>query len=435
MGAARLAKQKGYDVFVSDFGEISKDNRELLLTEGISFEENGHSEGSVLNANLIIKSPGISPRIPILKAAREKGIVIIDELEFAFRYSEGKVIAITGTNGKTTTTSMIYHVMKSAGMDVGVAGNIGQSWASQLLDSDHEWWVIECSSFQIEGMKSFRPHIGILTNITPDHLNRYEYSLDKYIRAKFRLFKNQTEDDFAIFLKGDENSDKGRSFSSISSSTLEVGDTNEASAFVNGDTLEFHFDHQNWQLKVDEIPVPGRHNQLNVLFTGLACQLAKLSPQAIKEGISSFRGIKHRMEKVRVVDGVTFVNDSKGTNVDATSYALHSYERPLVWIAGGVDKGNDYSMIIDIVKKQVKGLICLGKDNQKLKSVFGDLVEDIRETQAMTQAVNWGHEIGTDGDVILLSPACASFDLFNNYEDRGNQFVEAVNQLKPKVLV
>lgn len=434
MGAARLAKQNGYDVFVSEFGEISESKKELLQSEEISFEEKGHSKALILNADIIIKSPGISPRIPLLLEASEKGIEIIDELEFAYGFSKGKVIAITGTNGKTTTTSMIYHVMESAGMNVGVAGNIGQSWASQLLDSDHDWWVIECSSFQIEGMKSFRPHIGILTNITADHLDRYEYDLDKYIAAKFGLFKNQTEDDFAIFLKGDENSDKGRATSSISSGILEVSNNENTEAFVRGDILEFNLSLQAWQLEVNQIPVPGEHNQLNALFTGLACQLAGLSPQEIKEGISSFHGIEHRMEKVRVLDGVAFVNDSKGTNVDATSYALRSYDQPLIWIAGGVDKGNDYSSITGLVEKQVKGLICLGKDNQKLKSAFGDIVADIRETQAMTQAVNWGQEIGTDGDVVLLSPACASFDLFKNYEDRGHQFVEAVNQLKPKTL-
>ncbi|MFC3879439.1 UDP-N-acetylmuramoyl-L-alanine--D-glutamate ligase [Algoriphagus namhaensis] len=431
MGAAKLAKQKGYAVFISDSGEIHADKKTELTQANIDFEEKGHIVENVLNADLIIKSPGIPNKVAIIQAAKEKGIEIIDELEFAFGYSSGKVIAITGTNGKTTTTSMIYHVMKEAGMDVGLAGNVGKSWAGQLTELDHEWWVIECSSFQIDGMKSFRPKIALLTNITPDHLDRYEYQMDHYVTAKMNLFQNMKEDDFAIFYKEDFYSTIGREQHRIQAGNFDVSiQATGVNAFQSGAKIYFAAQGNSWSMAKAKLPLPGDHNLLNSLFAGLACTLVGLSGASIQKGIMSFQGIEHRMEKVAEIDGVTYVNDSKATNVESAAFALKAYKNPLIWIAGGVDKGNDYSLLLSQVEKQVKSLICLGVDNQKLIAAFGGAVKDIRETQQIEEAVRWGNELGQAGDVVLLSPACASFDLFKNYEDRGRQFAAAVRQLK-----
>lgn len=435
MGAAMLARQKGYAVLISEFGEISPERKEKLNTAGIDFEENGHSLERILQADLIVKSPGISPKVQVVVLAKEAGIPIIDELEFAFQFSKGKVIAITGTNGKTTTTSLIYHLMKSARKDVGLAGNVGKSWAGQLTDQDHEWWVIECSSFQIEGMENFKPEIGILTNITPDHLDRYDNDLEKYIAAKFKLFAKMTSSEKMILFKDDELTIKGRSVYPVNAEIFELSlEDVKAEGFFDGNNLNVRLEEVLWKISVNQLPIPGIHNVLNSLSAILVSQLAGLGKSEIEEALKSFKNIPHRMEQIAEIDGVKYINDSKGTNVEATAYALAAYQKPLVWIAGGVDKGNDYSQIEDIVSERVKSLICLGKENDKLKSAFKSKVSDIRETQKMMEAVRWSFEIAKSGDVVLLSPACASFDLFKNYEERGKAFVFAVSQLKPKAI-
>jgi UDP-N-acetylmuramoylalanine--D-glutamate ligase len=436
LGAAMLARQKGYAVFVSDAGKISPDRKAEMERLEIPFEEGKHTEVKILNADLIIKSPGISPKTEMVEKVIRAGIPIIDELEFAFGYSKGKVIAITGTNGKTTTTLLTYHLMKEAGLDVGLAGNVGQSWAAQLLEGDHEWWVIECSSFQIDGFQSFRPSIAILTNITPDHLDRYEYQIDKYIDSKFGIFKNMSANDQAILFEGDFLTMEGLKNNTIQPNqnwiSLETAQSN--GGYFSGSSLEINVAGKSAIIPLAILPIKGKHNILNALCAGSAALIAGVDEQAMIAGFQTFKNAPHRMEQIREVDGVKFINDSKGTNVEATAYALASYENPLIWIAGGVDKGNNYSVILPVVKEKVKSLICLGKDNEKLKTAFGSTVPDIRETQDIAEAVKWGNKLGESGDIVLLSPACASFDLFKNYEDRGNQFREAVENLKPKTI-
>ncbi|MDR7131198.1 UDP-N-acetylmuramoylalanine--D-glutamate ligase [Algoriphagus sp. 4150] len=436
LGAAMLAGQKGYAVFVSDSGQISATRKAEMERLDISFEEGKHSEEKILNADLIIKSPGISPKTELVAKASLAGIPIIDELEFAFGYTKGKVIAITGTNGKTTTTLLTYHLLKEAGLDVGLAGNVGKSWAAQLLEGDHAWWVIECSSFQIDGFVDFRPSVAILCNITPDHLDRYEYKIDQYIDSKFGIFKNMTSADQAILFAEDALTKEGLKANTIHASKLWISawGAQQAGAWTDGDTLTYDVSGKSVQVPVDTLSIKGKHNLLNALCAGSAALIAGVTDVDLMLGFRTFKNAPHRMELIREVNGVKFINDSKGTNVEATVYALASYENPLIWIAGGVDKGNDYSVLSSLAGEKVKSLICLGKDNEKLKKAFTSIISDIRETRDIAEAVAWGHELGEPGDVVLLSPACASFDLFKNYEDRGTQFRVAVEKLKPKAI-
>lgn len=435
VGAALLAYQKGYAVWVSDAGIISESRKTTLKEWGIEFEECAHSENLILAADEIIKSPGIPLTAPIVKKALKKGIPVIDELEFASRYSKGKVIAITGTNGKTTTTLLTYHLMKKAGLDVGMAGNVGESWAGQLVYGDHSWWVLEVSSFQIDGFKTMKPKIAVLTNITPDHLDRYSYSLDNYIASKISLFKNMTEDDAAIYFADDLNIQVGLGNINLQATTFPVMLTKptERGGYFNGNEIQLGIFGKNIKINPSEVALNGRHNMLNTMFAVLAAKLAGAGENVIREGLLDFKNVAHRMEFVANINGISFVNDSKGTNVDATAYALDSYSGPLIWIAGGVDKGNDYKVLVPIVKDKVKVLICLGKDNEKLKKAFELVIPVIKETQRIEEAVSWGFEFGVVGDVVILSPACASFDLFKNYEDRGNQFKSAVVTIKNTV--
>ena len=435
LGAAMLARQKDYAVFVSDAGQISSARKAEMERLEIAFEEGKHSEEKILSADLIIKSPGISPKAELVVKASLAGIPIIDELEFAFGYSKGKVIAITGTNGKTTTTLLTYHLMKEAGLDVGLAGNVGKGWAGQLLTTDHEWWVIECSSFQIDGFVDFKPAIAILSNITPDHLDRYDYKIENYIDSKFGIFKNMTSEDEAILFVEDRLTLQGLDKNSIGASTLWISGSSvqKAGAWTDEKTLSFAVTDQSVQVSVDSLSIKGKHNLLNALFSGSAALIAGVTKMELEKGFQTFKNAPHRMELIREMDGVKFINDSKGTNVEATAYALESYRNPLIWIAGGVDKGNDYSVLAPLVAN-VKSLICLGKDNEKFKKAFAEEIADIRETQDIAEAVNWGQELGESGDVVLLSPACASFDLFKNYEDRGMQFRVAVENLKPNAI-
>jgi UDP-N-acetylmuramoylalanine--D-glutamate ligase len=432
IGAALLAGRQGYAVWLSDAGAISAARKEILEKAAIAFEEGGHSLENILDADEIIKSPGIPPSNPVVKAAIEKGIPVIDELEFAYRFSKGQVIAVTGTNGKTTTAMLTFHLLKKGGFDVGLAGNVGKSWAGQLVERDHDWWVLETSSFQIDGFINFRPVIAMLTNITPDHLDRYDYQLDNYILSKMSLFKNMDNNQAAILNADDVLSRKGLAFRPLSSVNYPVSlhTVQPKGGYYDGLKLELKAKGKSIEIPIDQIILKGKHNILNSMMAGLGAILAGVEEKAIRDGLQDFKNAAHRMEPVETIRGVSFINDSKGTNVDATAYALDSFQQPLIWIAGGVDKGNDYSILAPLVTGRVKILICLGKDNEKLKTAFEGKIDRIKETKDIAQAVGWGLEYGEEGDLVLLSPACASFDLFRNYEDRGEQFKAAVNQLK-----
>lgn len=432
VGAALLAHQKGYAVWVSDKGQISIERKKLFLEKGIGFEEGRHTEDEVLNTLEIVKSPGIPLTAPIVQKAVEKGIQVIDELEFAGRYSKGQVIGITGTNGKTTTTLLTYHLLLKGGINVGLAGNVGQSWAAQLVGGDKDWWVIEMSSFQIDGFKTIKPHIGILTNITPDHLDRYEYKIENYIASKLSLFKRMTSEDAAIFYQDDNLTNQG--FDSVCLEATPYPVSMESSqrrgGYYDGNSMDLRSPGRKLDIDIEDIVLKGKHNALNAMMASLAAMLVGVPDLQILQGLADFKNAAHRMEEVAEISGIKFINDSKGTNVDATKFALDSFVQPLIWIAGGVDKGNDYAQIEPLIKGKIKALICLGKDNEKLKKAFEGKIEEIRETQSIVEAVNWGLKLGKTGDVVLLSPACASFDLFQNYEDRGRQFVKAVEELK-----
>lgn len=434
-GAALLAKREGYGVWVSDSGSISPERKNALQEAEISFEEGGHDESKVLSCDLIIKSPGIPTKAPLVKRAMKEGIPVIDELEFAYQFSAGKVIAITGTNGKTTTTLLAYHLLKEAGYDVGLAGNVGLSWAGQLVNQDHDWWVIEVSSFQIDGFQTFKPTIGILTNITPDHLDRYEYKIENYILSKMGLFKNMTSREKAIMFLEDSLTQKGLEMRKPKSELywISLADKQAKGGFSDLETLEIAVNDKSVKIPGSVLPIKGSHNLLNALCAGIAATLVGLSEGQLIQGYSTFKNAPHRMELIRQIDGVRFINDSKGTNVEATFYALDSFVEPMIWIAGGVDKGNDYSVLNDLVDNgKVKVLICLGTDNEKLKKAFSGIIPEIKETQDILEAVTWGQKLAENGEVVLLSPACASFDLFKNYEDRGAQFRSAVLELKEK---
>jgi UDP-N-acetylmuramoylalanine--D-glutamate ligase len=431
-GAAILAKAKGYAVFVSDQGAIKEQYKKELIENAIEFEEGKHSEEKILMASLIIKSPGIPDKAEIITKAKAKNIEIIDELEFAFRYLKGKVIAITGTNGKTTTSLLTYHLMKSGGMNVALAGNVGESLARKVAKESHEWYVIEISSFQLDGTKRFRPHIGILLNITPDHLDRYEYQMQNYINSKFRLVQSMQESDYFIYYTDDHVVKGEVNKRSIAPKQVEVTlkpSVNSPARF-DGGKMSFSFESNKFQIAQSDTTLKGSHNLINTMSAVSAACLAGVSVDSIKKGLKTFVNAPHRLESVATINGVEFVNDSKATNVDSVVYGLGSYTGPLVWIAGGVDKGNDYKLIEDEVRKKVRALICLGKDNEKLKKAFGGVLNEIYETQSVKELVKLALKVAQKGDVVLLSPACASFDLFKNYEDRGTQFREAVLELK-----
>lgn len=433
-GAAILAKAKGYNVFVSDQGKIKDKYKYELIREGIEFEEEKHSEKTILNASLLIKSPGIPDKAEIIQKAKALSIEIIDEVEFAFRFTKGNVIAITGTNGKTTTTLLIHHLMKTAGSKVALVGNVGFSFAREVARGNYDWYVLEISSFQLDGTKLFDPSIGVLLNITPDHLDRYEYSMQNYIDSKFRLISNMKSNQHFIYYADDKNIQAEISRRTISPTQVEVSLLPDSKTSVHFDGQKMSFSlKENFQIAQAETTLVGPHNLINTMAAVSAVYLAGISMDSIKSGLKTFKNAPHRLESVAIINGVEFVNDSKATNVDSVVYALGSYDRPLIWVAGGIDKGNDYNIIMDQVKQKVKSLICLGKDNEKLKKAFKDVVKSIRETTEVKQLVRMALEEAEAGDVVLLSPACASFDLFKNYEDRGDQFREAVKELKKEV--
>ncbi|HEY0655768.1 MAG TPA: UDP-N-acetylmuramoyl-L-alanine--D-glutamate ligase [Chryseosolibacter sp.] len=435
-GAALLAKAKGMDVFVSDQGPIKDKYKMELSSNGISFEENQHTENKILDASFIIKSPGIPDKAPIIKAVKSAHITIIDEIEFAYRYiGQSKIVAITGTNGKTTTTLLTYHLMKNAGLNVALAGNVGFSMARQVAQNSFDWFVLEMSSFQLDGTDTFKPDVAVLLNITPDHLDRYEYNMQNYVNSKFLIVENMEPQQHFIYYAEDPviaNELKSKAIVPQKVSVSLKGDSG-SSVKYDGSKMVFNVGGKATKIGQDETTLKGPHNLINTMSAVSAALLTGVSVEKVKEGLKTFKNAPHRLEPVGTIRGVEFINDSKATNVDSVVYALGSYDQPLVWIAGGVDKGNDYNLIKDEVKKKVKTLICLGKDNEKLKKAFGGIVPQIMETQSVRDLVRMALDAATKGDVVLLSPACASFDLFKNYEDRGNQFREAVSQLKKEI--
>jgi UDP-N-acetylmuramoylalanine--D-glutamate ligase len=431
-GAAILARKHGFDVFVSDNGPIKPKYKEMLFDYEIQWEENKHTEKLILDANEIIKSPGIPERTPIVQLIRKKGIRIISEIEFAARYTAAKKICITGSNGKTTTTSLIHHMMKKAGMNVGIAGNIGKSYALQVAEEDYDYYVLELSSFQLDGLYEFKADIAILLNITPDHLDRYDYNLQEYVDSKFRITRNLSEEEFFVFCSDDEITIRELEKIVLKAKQLPFArkkKDKEVAYIDDEDRLRIEYDNSDFAMSVSDLILKGKHNQYNSMAAGITGSVLKIRKDVIRESLMDFQGVEHRLESVLKVHGIHFINDSKATNVNSTWYALESVQTKIIWIAGGVDKGNDYSELMDLVKEKVKALICLGKDNAKLHKVFDGVIETITDTDNMPEAVRTAYYLAKDGDTVLLSPACASFDLFENYEDRGWQFKKAAGNL------
>ena len=426
VGAALLAQTKGFDVFVSDNGEISPQIKWELENHNIPYEEGMHSEEVIFEAKEVIKSPGIPEKAPLIASLREKGIPIISEIEFAGRYSNAFTVGITGSNGKTTTSLWIYHILKEAGMDVILAGNVGTSYARMISRHDPKIAIIELSSFQLDDMYDFKCNIAIMTNITPDHLDRYNYDFQKYVDSKFRIIQNQTEEDVFIYNSDDTVIQSNIEKKDIKSKLVPFSFDKTAPAFVDGEKLLFSLKDKALSLPVELISLKGRHNMYNAMCAGLTSLSLDISEIDIIKGLSDFPCVGHRLEFVTTIKGVTYINDSKATNIDSTWYALESMTEPTIWIAGGTDKGNDYSTLIDLVKTKVKALICLGTDNSKLIQTFENIVPVIKDTHSMEEALDFAHWIAQDGETVLLSPACASFDLFNNYIHRGNMFKEKV---------
>ena len=431
VGAALLGKQKGYEVFVSDKGEISKKYKEVLLHHKIDFEEKNHTESKILNADVVMKSPGIPDTVPLILKLKENSIPVISEIEFAAQFTNAKIIGITGSNGKTTTTLLLHHILKKAGFNVGVAGNIGDSFAQQVAEKAYENYVLELSSFQLDGIENFNSHIAIFTNITPDHLDRYEYDFNKYIESKFRITKNQKETDYLIYDADDEainnwlkkNKTKAKLVPFSIEQELEYG------AYLKDNNIMININKEKLTMPLSTLSVKGKHNTKNAMAATMAAQLLKARKQVIKESLEDFEGAEHRLEKVAKIRDVEYINDSKATNVNATYYALECMDKTTVWIVGGVDKGNDYNDLLPLVREKVKAIVCLGVDNDKIKNTFGNVVDIIVETAGAEEAVKVSHKLAERGETVLLSPCCASFDLFENYEDRGRQFKKAVRNL------
>lgn len=431
-GAAILAKRQGYDVFVSDNGSIKSKYKEMLYDYEIPWEEEKHTEKYILDADEVIKSPGIPERSPVVQAIRKKGIRIISEIEFASRFTDAKKICITGSNGKTTTTSLIHHMMRKAGLDVGMAGNIGKSFALQVAEEDHDYYVLELSSFQLDGLYEFKADIAILLNITPDHLDRYDYNLQEYVDSKFRITHNLSEDEFFIFCSDDEITIKELEKIVLKAKQLPFARRKKEKevAYIDDENrLRIEFNSVSFAMSVSDLILKGKHNQYNSMAAGIAGNVLKIRKDLIRESLMDFQGVEHRLENVLKVHGIQFINDSKATNVNSTWFALESVQTRIVWIAGGIDKGNDYNQLMDLVKEKVKVLICLGKDNRKLREAFDGVIETIEETDNVKEAVRTAYFLAVNGETVLLSPACASFDLFENYEDRGWQYKEAVREL------
>ena len=432
VGAAILASKEGYDVFLSDGGPLKDAYRQELLQLGIAFEEGGHTEEKVLRADEVLKSPGIPDKNELVKQVRARDIPVISEIELAYRHKgKSRIIGITGSNGKTTTTSMIYHICRHGGLDCALVGNIGYSFARQVAEDPKEWYVAEISSFQLDDIVTFRPDVAVLTNITEDHLDRYEYKFDNYIRSKFRITMNQTGDDHFIYNDDDPVIKAYLDRNPIHSNPLPFTMQHETNkgGFINKGQMNIETGNEKWQMSIYDFALKGIHNQYNTMAAGIASATVGIRKQKIREAIQSFEALEHRMEFVSTVRGVEFINDSKATNVNSTWYALESMDKPTILILGGVDKGNDYGLIRDLVKEKVKAIVCMGVDNRKIHEAFQNDVALMVNTASAEEAVKAAFHFATKGDAVLLSPACASFDLFKNYEDRGRQFKEAVRDL------
>jgi UDP-N-acetylmuramoylalanine--D-glutamate ligase len=430
-GAAVLAKQKGFEVFVTDKGAIKQKYKDVLSHHGIEWEELQHTEEKLLTAHEIIKSPGIPNKVPIIKALNEKGIPVISEIEFAARYTNAKMICITGSNGKTTTTTLMHHILQKAGYNVAMGGNVGKSFALLVAENKYDYFVLELSSFQLDDMHEFRAHIAILLNITPDHLDRYDYKLENYAAAKFRILQNQQPEDAFIYCLDDEVTMNEISKRKIVAKQFpfSIREAVKEGAFANEKELFINTNNTQLSMTIEELALQGKHNLYNSMAAGIAARLLEVRKETIRESLADVQNVEHRMEFVARINNMDFINDSKATNVNSTWYALESITTPIVWIVGGVDKGNDYQSLFELVKDKVKAIVCLGTDNAKIIKSFSDKVETIVEAGTAKEAVALSYRLGSKGDTVLLSPACASFDLFENYEDRGRQFKAAVKAL------
>ncbi|MEG0517475.1 MAG: UDP-N-acetylmuramoyl-L-alanine--D-glutamate ligase [Bacteroidales bacterium] len=431
VGSAVLAKMKGFEVFLSDSGNITEEGKKLLQDHQIEFEQGMHTMEKILNADEIVKSPGIPDTIPLMLAVKAKGIKIISEIEFAGRYDSAKKICITGSNGKTTTTSLIYFMLKNAGLHVGLAGNIGQSYAYQVATEKYDFYVLELSSFQLDGMYDFKADIAILMNITPDHLDRYDFKMQNYINSKFRITRNMKEEDCFIFCADDPVTTEELEKIVLKATMLPFSQEKEVAqgAYIHGEQICVKYGDDEYTIYLKELSLAGKHNIYNSMAAAITAKAMKIDKKIIRESLMNFKGVEHRMEKVLKIKNVLYINDSKATNVNSSWYALDSMTTPVVWIAGGKDKGNDYAPLYDFVKNKVRVLICMGLHNEKLHENFADKVDVIIDVQSAKDAVQKAYELAQPGDTVLLSPCCASFDLFKNYEDRGRQFKESVRNL------
>lgn len=431
VGTAILAKKENFEVFLSDMGQIKDKYKQLLEEHGVAYEEGQHTEDLILNADEIMKSPGIPKKAALIQKLEAKGVSIISEIEFASRYTDAKIIAITGSNGKTTTTSLMFHILKQAGLNVGLGGNIGKSFAKSVAEDNFDYYVLEVSSFQLDDIKTdFKPYVAILLNITPDHLDQYNYQFDLYAKAKFRITENQDENDYFIY-----NLDDPKTMEMIDQMNIRahrkpftmMDATNEA--YANNELFRVSDSNGDFTMLVNDLGLIGKHNVSNTLAAAVAAKIIEINNEDLKKSLSDFKSVEHRLEPVLTIGGIDFINDSKATNVNATYYALESMTKPIVWIVGGTDKGNDYSEVLPFVKKKVKAIVCLGVDNTKIIDFFSPYIDTIVETNNMKDCVAKSYQLATKGETVLLSPACASFDLFNGYEDRGDQFKENVRKL------
>jgi UDP-N-acetylmuramoylalanine--D-glutamate ligase len=431
VGAAFLAQKQGYDVFVSDFGAIAPHYKVQLQGWGIRFEENQHTEAEILAAVEVIKSPGIPDKAPIIKKLKEKGTPVISEIEFAGRYTNAKIIGITGSNGKTTTTSLTHFILKNAGLNVGLAGNIGKSFAYQVATEQFDTYVLELSSFMLDDMYRFKTDVAVLLNITPDHLDRYDYKMENYAASKFRITQNQTADDVFIYCADDPETIKGMEGKAFSAKQFPFSIEKKIAtgAYLENDNIVINITQEHFKMSLTELALQGKHNIYNSMASGIVAKVLELRNDTLRDSLATFKNIEHRLEFVGKISGISFINDSKATNVNSTWYALESMTSDVVLILGGVDKGNDYTMLKDLVKQKVKAIVCLGKDNQRIHDAFEDDVDIIVNTSSAAEAAQAAYHFAEKGDTVLLSPACASFDLFKNYEDRGNQFKAAVKEL------
>ena len=432
VGTAILGKKKGYDVFVSDFGKIKENYKEVLTINGIAWEDEKHTEELILNADVVMKSPGIPEKAPIVKKLIEKGVPVISEIEFAIQFTDATTVGITGSNGKTTTTLLTYHLLKQGGLNVGLAGNIGKSFAWQVAENKHDIYVLELSSFQLDGIINYKPHIAILTNISPDHLDRYNYDYNLYIDSKFRITKNQTEADYLIYDNEDEAIQNWLNNNEIKANKVPfslITKSENQGVFLEDNNINSTINKELFTMPINELALEGKHNIKNAMAATAVAQLLNIRKQTIRESLTNFQGAEHRLEKILKIQGVQYINDSKATNVNSVFYALDSMTTPTVWIVGGVDKGNDYDELMPLVREKVKAIVCLGVDNTKIINAFNNVVDVMVETTSMNEAVQLAQRLAEKGDSVLLSPACASFDLFENYEDRGKQFKQAIYNL------